>query len=553
MSTFWSGIKSAVMIVVVLLGLSSDSLWAQQSSQAEPQAGQFRIAGTVVSATGGNVLARARVTIRNVKDPKDIQFLLTGEDGHFEFRVKAGKYGLEGAKRGFITADYDQHEQFSTAIVTGTDFDTGNIVLKLSPSAVLVGKVLDEAGDPVRHANVTLWREDHGTGVSRIVRFRSDVADDQGGYEFTPLDEGTYFLSVSATPWYAVHPPSAPQEGVPVIAAVDRALDVVYPTTYYAGTSDWEDATPILIQGGDHLELDMHLIPVSALHVVFRGEPQGENGYAMPVLQQRAFDGIDWQRNRENPQMISPGVFEMATAPGKYVVQLWGPSQSARINEVDISENHQEVDTSSGELLSKITASVHVLGQDRVPKDLFVGLRDKTRRGGDFRIVNAQGEAVFENVAPGTYELVASSPNVAYAVVRSTSQDHENPGHTVKVAAGSSVSLSLSLMVGNTVVEGYAKQAGKGVAGAMVVLIPKHPEANRELFRRDQSDLDGSFSLRQVIPGSYTVIAITNGWDLDWSKPAVIAKYAARGRNIVVPGEASHPVQLPDSVEVQMK
>jgi hypothetical protein len=31
------------------------------------------------------------------------------------------------------------------------------------------------------------------------VRFRNDTADDQGGYEFTPLDGGTHFLSVSAT------------------------------------------------------------------------------------------------------------------------------------------------------------------------------------------------------------------------------------------------------------------------------------------------------------------------------------------------------------------
>jgi hypothetical protein len=550
MSTFWSGTTSTI-VVVGLLGFSS--LRAQQSSKAEPQTGQFRIAGTVVSTTGGAVLARARVTIRNVKDPKDIQFLLTGEDGHFEFNVKAGKYGLEGAKRGFITADYDQHEQFSTAIVTGTDFDTETIPLKLAPSAVLVGRVLDESGDPVRHANVMLWREDHSTGVSRIVRFRSDLADDQGEYEFTPLDGGTYFLSVSATPWYAIHPPSAPQEGVPVIPAVDRALDVVYPTTYYAGTTDWEDATPILIRGGDHLEFDIHLIPVPALHVIFHGQSQGENGYAMPVLFQRAFDGIDWQRGGENPQLISPGVFEMATAPGKYVVQLWGPSQNARINEVDISENHQEVDTSSGDTLSKITASVHVLGQDRVPKDLFVGLRDATRTGGDFRMVNAQGEAVFENVAPGTYELVAGSPNIAYAVVRSTGQDHENRGHNLKVPAASSLSLTLSLVGGSAVVEGYAKLAGKGIAGAMVVLIPKHPETNRELFRRDQSDLDGSFSLRQVIPGTYTVIAIRNGWDLDWSKPAVISRYAGHGQTIVVPGQASHPIQLPDPVEVQPK
>jgi len=86
-----------------------------------------------------------------------------------------------------------------------------------------------------------------------------------------------------------------------------------------------------------------------------------------------------------------------------------------------------------------------------------------------------------------------------------------------------------------------------------VVLVPKHPEANRELFRRDQSDLDGSFVLQNVIPGTYTVIAIANGWDLDWSRTGVIAKYAGHGRTVVVAGPGNRAIQLAEAVEVQGK
>ena len=32
------------------------------------------------------------------------------------------------------------------------------------------------------------------------------------------------------------------------------------------------------------------------------------------------------------------------------------------------------------------------------------------------------------------------------------------------------------------------------------------------LIRRDQSDSDGSFALRDVVPGQYTVVAIQDGW-----------------------------------------
>jgi hypothetical protein len=59
----------------------------------------------------------------------------------------------------------------------------------------------------------------------------------------------------------------------------------------------------------------------------------------------------------------------------------------------------------------------------------------------------------------------------------------------------------------------------------MVVLVPKDPELHREIFRRDQSDLDGTFTLQGVVPGTYTVLAIENDWELDWSEPGVIAAY----------------------------
>ncbi len=53
----------------------------------------------------------------------------------------------------------------------------------------------------------------------------------------------------------------------------------------------------------------------------------------------------------------------------------------------------------------------------------------------------------------------------------------------------------------------------------MIVLLPKNPAQWRALTRRDQSDSDGSFALRSVAPGEYTVIAIEDGWQLDWTSP----------------------------------
>jgi hypothetical protein len=306
------------------------------------------------------------------------------------------------------------------------------------------------------------------------------------------------------------------------------------------------------------MEVDLHLSPVPALHVIFRSQQDvsqqdGGNANSMPVLQKRVFDGFDRPRWQEQGRIIAPGVVELTTAPGKYTVHLWGPSRSNRINDVDITQDHQEVDTSSGEALSNISASVHILGKETIPRDLFVVMREGQRRGGLGGQVDARGILQIPSVAPGTYELVAGSENHDYAVVKIASEGRETSGHTLKVPAGASMAVTLTLASGSGRVEGVAKRAGKAVAGVMVVLIPNHPETNRDRFRRDQSDLDGSFLLQGVIPGTYTAIAITDGWDLDWSRAGVLAKYAGQGQTVVVPGQGSHSVQLPAAVEVQGK
>jgi hypothetical protein len=538
--------------------LHSYSAIGAQSPTAGPTqlSGTFRIAGTVVSLVDGHPLDRARVTITDTKNSKNFQSTITSEDGRFEFKqVGPGKYSLQGARRGFIPAAYDEHEQFSTAIVTGPDLDTENLMLHLAPTAMLSGKVFDEFGDAVRHATVTLYREDHQSGVSRIRRFRNAQTDDQGSYVLSPLNAGTYFLSVMATPWYALHPFSpVRQETQNSSGAMDRSLDVAYPVTYYADSTDPEAATPIPIKGGDHPQVDFHLAPVPALHLRFHIAQNAGEQIGMPMLQKRGLDGTDAGQNNIETQMVSPGVFEMTgLAPGSYTVRTPATTsgQSARINDVDITNDDQELDTSSGEPTGSVKALIQLPGESKLPPQLNLALRDGRGRIAAWAAVDTKGEADFQEVAPGNYAVLVQSPGRAFSVVRISSQGHESSGHTLTVAAGMPLTISLTLVGSTSSVSGFAKRARKAAPGAMVVLVPKDPDSNRELFRRDQSDLDGSFTLPNVIPGSYAIVAIEKGWSLDWSRPSVVAVYAQHGQAVIVPDRAERPIHLPDAVEVQ--
>src|SRR5262249_7575694 len=83
----------------------------------------FKVAGTVVDAVTGETLTEARVTLIKTGARGERIDVVTGEGGRFEFTgVPAGKYSLRGARSGYIAATYEQHEQFSTAIVTGAEF-----------------------------------------------------------------------------------------------------------------------------------------------------------------------------------------------------------------------------------------------------------------------------------------------------------------------------------------------------------------------------------------------------------------------------------------------
>jgi hypothetical protein len=104
-----------------------------------------------------------------------------------------------------------------------------------------------------------------------------------------------------------------------------------------------------------------------------------------------------------------------------------------------------------------------------------------------------------------------------------------------------------------TRVEGFASKGGKGWAGAMVVLLPKDTSAWQSLARRDQSNSDGSFALRNVAPGQYTLVAIQDGWSLDWWQPELMARFLPGGTAVTITGKSGSLMRLPATVAVQVR
>ena len=446
--------------------------------------------------------------------------------------------------------------------MTGVGLDTENLLLRLAPDAVIAGKILDEANEPVRQATVTLYFDDHRSGVDQIHQFLAAQTNDLGEYEFTPMRPGTYFLSANGKPWYAIHPHSEPGIAEPGVAEsvqhveapsmVDRSLDVAYPVTYYPDVTEADDAMPIPIQGGERLELDIHLNPVPSLHILFHVPDDGTHSVYFPRIQQSSFEGYtNFLGNMTN--LGSQGVVEVTGIPaGRYNFSVERPEGRVQMDGVAITKDGEEIDISKGEASSSVKFSVRIAGEAKLPEQLSIGLRSGTRTVGVSQL-DSKGEAELQQVAPGKYEVLVWGPSKRYSVAHMSVDGAQISGHALSVAAGSSLSVSLTAVTDDAELQGTAMREGKRFAGAMVVLVPKNPEADRDLFRRDQSDLDGTFLLRNVIPGSYTLLAIENGWELDWSQPGVIASYLKRGRKVEIGNQAGARMNVAGAIEVQSK
>lgn len=528
---------------------------AQSATPVIGAGGAFTVSGTVVSAKTGAPLAQARIALLSTKNRRESIALATQQDGRFAFAdIPAGKYSLEGARRGYLPAAYQQHEQFSTAIVTGAGFDTTNLVLRLMPMASLSGKVLDEFGEGVRNAQVRLYVESHDRGSARVNLSGGTMTDDLGIFEFAAIGPGKYYVSATATPWYAVSvsSSSSTDSGSPS-NNLDPSLDVAYPTTFSGGSTESASAEVISISGGEQEQIDIHLRPAPSLHLFFHAPGDGTRGYSIPVLQKRVFDSLEYIPVSSTQNGSSPGIVEISGIPaGRYSVRM--PGDSGKLHqgtEANLSADHQDLDQLKGNPVSTVKLSVKMPNDEPLPKKMNLGLLDIDNKSVGFKQLDPSGEVSFDDLSSGKYSVRAFDFNRAYSVVRMTSGATQVSDATFSLAAGLSQDWTVFLAAGKTRIEGFVKRSGKPASGIMVVLIPKDPETHQDMFRRDQSDLDGSFVLPQVTPGSYTVVAIDDAWGFDWSKPTLLSHYAEHGSSLTIGNLIQGAIHIPDPIEVQ--
>jgi Carboxypeptidase regulatory-like domain len=529
--------------------LAAITLLAQAAKPAP--AAEYRISGVVYDATSGQTLPGARVSLgpttgKSVPD----RTALTGPDGAFSFEhLAAGKYQMFGEAVGFPQQGFEQHEApYLTGIVVGPDASAERLVFRLQRSCGIAGTVTDEFNEPVRDAEVMVFRKGLQNGRFNTHFARYTKTDDQGFYKAAPLLPGTYFVAVAARPWYA----KAAFEGTsyPQVDDGMKRFDTAFPLTFYSGATDATDATEIVLRNGERTTADVALHSVPALRIRVQhpahkdGRSQGPDVFLR--LTHTIFGESDFpdvpamseQRDIEAGYSVTGGI-----APGHYVAHLIKPGTSdERTREIDVTGDltiDAETFANGG---SVVKGLMEMSGGDKLPGDLFFQLQShngETR----FSRIGEKGDFAFEPVEPGTYELSVGSSRDIFLLDMAATNAKIN-GRMLTVTGAGAVDVAVVLGKGMGQIRGVAQREGHGVGGTMVLLVPANPGANYVLFRRDQSDSDGTFNLPQVVPGKYSVLALQGGWDLEWSKPAVLKSYLAKAETIDVAAGGKYEVKV---------
>jgi len=477
---------------------------------------------------------------------------------------------MRGEASGFAAQGFDEHAGFFTGIVTGGSVDAEHLMFSLRPDAGIVGAILDEANEPVREAQVKLFRREMQDG-KEVTSLRAVAqSNDEGRYRFGHLAPGRYFIAVEARPWYAQN--ANVVEGVPdqvvdqnpnqvvsdgavndVEAGAateeaktesDRALDVTYPLTFYPGATDENGASAIVLQSGDRATADVRLSPVAAAHLhVPRATADPSDGMNV-TLMRRIFGGAEEPVQSQSEQS-DKGYDIGGIAPGEYVLQAqsFGKNPQSWTQPIAIGGD-MEVNLEHATAMASVKGVVKIEGGGPVTRG-FVTL---TNRSTDERAgarVNEKGEFELSGqpVAPGSYEVAAATtPNGR--VSRVTASGAKVTGETLEIGGAANVELTIYLQQKFATIDGTVTREGKPAAGAMVMLVPEDLRNQESMVRRDQSDLDGTFTLRGVVAGKYTVVAIQKGWDLDWMSPAVMAGYLKGGETVRVVGGEKYGVKV---------
>lgn len=504
---------------------------------AHAQTADYQVSGVVIDHLTQKPLNHILVElVQNGKNGNEAS-VLTQADGKFIFlHVPPGKYRLTAEKRGQQPFAFQADGGFATAVVVDGKQKTENLIFAMPTEASINGGVVADDGEPVRNAQIMLYRESLNDGELKTMQVKSAMTNSAGQFHLGRLQEGKYYLAAEAIPWYTT-----------------GTNNVVYPITFFGDTTNGASARPIQLPEGGTADAQITLRAAPAIRVKiapgFRysglfvaGPGDSRIGVSAGIWgagQRMAIRGGGrfYAPNAAPLRASEEGQMELGNiAAGRYEII----GENGKMITIDLANGG--VIANEPAQLGSITG--HVRFEGVKPGENLAVLLNHTQNGGLRAPVSADGTFKFERVAAGSYPLFLSEADlgISAVTVRGARIVHDR----IEIPSGAAAELTIKAVAPESLthIDGFAAKDNSNVAGALVLLLPEDSDSFQRL-RRDQSDSDGSFSMRNVQPGRYLLVAIDNGKDLGYKDDAVMKPYLKGGVAITAPLKSNDPIKVP--------
>jgi hypothetical protein len=476
------------------------------------------IEGQVFNAVTGEPLKKATVSLRRLDSRGQPLAATADASGQFLIAgVEPGRYRLFADRNGFVRQEYGARgpERPGTSLTVDKGQRLTSITLRLSPQAVITGRILDEDGDPVRNVHVQAMRSGYYEGRRQLVPAGNTQTNDLGEYRLYDLPGGKYYVSAVFR--------SGPQ----VAAAKERYLPA-----YYPASTDPSTAVLLVVPGGAQLQgIDMTLRRGPS--VVVRGKIV--NAGAIGPTRGASIRLV----SRGSGLMVSTGQFPSGgqadtfeirgVIPGPYTLVINTAAQRRQYT------YRQPLDVGSAgidNLTVTIPPPADLQGDVRVDGQTPINFGGVTVTLRSFDSpsdsvpgqVKPDGGFNIPGLMPGRYELSVSGLPAGFYLksARFGSEEVVDSGLNLTGAGKLDVLVSpAAAQVDGVVLDGKQQPA----KGTLVALIPDAGRQTRtSLYKTVRTDDAGRYAILGIAPGSYNLYAfedIESGayLDPDFIKP----------------------------------
>jgi len=523
------GVWMLGVCLAAISGLAQDAALpattADEASNSTSITNSFSLSGTVLNSVTGEPIRRAVVQVSG----QNGRIALTDAGGHFVLEGLAeGDVHLAAVKPGFFP------EVLNTPLARARK-DAPAVVLRLTPSAVISGRVSTKEERPLEGFQVRVFSRQNDAG--RLVwadQPSQGRTNEEGEFRLAGLPAGTYYVAVDQSQGTILG-----QKGVL------NAREQVFPRMFYPGVSQMSAAAPIEVAPGEEATANFSL-SAEPVYVV-SGSVSGQTaGVATLTLERKAGDDADFKQTLT----IQSGKFEAKVPAGSY-----GVSGQTMDGKDLVTPGAVVIRADEANLELPLSPAV-VIPVDVVKEQGGAGTERRVATPGDIpgliveldpvsefqRGVNVwNGQAGgFPGIRAGTYRLEVQTP----------------AGWWVKSAQSGGVDLLSEEL---TVVEGEhpgpievrVRDGAGTVSGTVtpaadplqVLVLLVQPHGNKG-FVRAAAVIEGTFSLEGVAPGDYAILALEGAEGLEYADPEVLEPYLSEAEPISVPARGTVTVNL---------